>query len=204
MGEFECNAAECKEEGISQCARCKQRFYCGSECQLKDWPTHKQECKRLTTNAQTGPAPSSSPRPHFSPFGQMFHPDYPGGSIPMSMNTKFFDPMFGYTAQDPKRIYKELVNAYRLLRLNAHSNARSVSPELQNMEFKGWMERVMRVGMLPEWWDAEVNGAGIDEYAREDEWGRLDRVLSREEIKADAQMRLMSLEMMIERVMLNN
>lgn len=29
---------------IMTCARCKKKYYCGAECQLKDWPYHKREC----------------------------------------------------------------------------------------------------------------------------------------------------------------
>lgn len=32
-------------EKLQQCGRCKQTFYCGSDCQKKDWPDHKRDCK---------------------------------------------------------------------------------------------------------------------------------------------------------------
>jgi len=32
-------------EKLQQCSRCKQTWYCGSECQKKDWKDHKRECK---------------------------------------------------------------------------------------------------------------------------------------------------------------
>lgn len=31
-----------RAEGLSNCARCKLRAYCSRECQVKDWPAHKQ------------------------------------------------------------------------------------------------------------------------------------------------------------------
>lgn len=36
----------CMERVVRQyrCSRCKQCYYCGPTCQLKDWPTHKAIC----------------------------------------------------------------------------------------------------------------------------------------------------------------
>ena len=31
------------------CEACKSAYYCSKECQKKDWPSHKPNCKRLTT-----------------------------------------------------------------------------------------------------------------------------------------------------------
>jgi len=28
-----------------KCARCKTKLYCSRDCQVKDWPSHKKECK---------------------------------------------------------------------------------------------------------------------------------------------------------------
>ena len=30
---------------LSRCSQCKVMFYCGKQCQTKDWGIHKQECK---------------------------------------------------------------------------------------------------------------------------------------------------------------
>ncbi|SMY29443.1 unnamed protein product [Zymoseptoria tritici ST99CH_1A5] len=30
---------------LSMCAKCKSRYYCSKECQVKDWSTHKKACK---------------------------------------------------------------------------------------------------------------------------------------------------------------
>ncbi|KAJ7449184.1 hypothetical protein FB451DRAFT_1375088 [Mycena latifolia] len=186
----QCASTECSNEGVSQCGRCKQRFYCGAECQQKDWPAHKKNCKR-----------PNAPPPQMSPFGQMFNM-FSGLSAPMSSSAEFFLPMFGYTAARPELVYADLVNSYRLLRLGSHQNAGRVTPAVQGMEFGEWMDRVTSTGILPEWWDAEVHRAGIETYAREDALGRLDRVVSREEIRdsLDKPARMMSLEMMVERV----
>ncbi|KAJ7080587.1 hypothetical protein B0H15DRAFT_856481 [Mycena belliarum] len=189
----QCAVAECTEEGKSQCGRCKQRFYCSADCQQKDWKVHKKNCK--------SPAATSA---QLSPFGQVFN-KFSGQSAPMSSTALFFDPMFGYTAARPELVYADLVNAYRLLRLGSHSNATRVSPTVQNMEFGEWMERVVSTGLLPEWWEADVHRAGIDAYTREDAWGRLDRTVSRDEIRnsLDKPARVISLEMMVERIMNN-
>ncbi|KAJ7434522.1 hypothetical protein B0H11DRAFT_2118305 [Mycena galericulata] len=189
----QCAAADCTQEGISKCGRCKQQFYCGSECQAKEWPSHKKQCKPPNTT------PSSA---QISPFGQTFNM-FSGSSAPMSASASFFLPMFGYTAAKPELVYADLVNTYRLLRLGAHGTAERVPPALQNMDFSAWMDRVVRSGILPDWWDAEVHRAGIETYAREDAWGRLDRVVSRDEIRASLAKpaRMLSLEMMVERVL---
>ncbi len=36
-----------KTEHLKQCSSCKSIYYCGTECQLKDWPSHKPTCKKL-------------------------------------------------------------------------------------------------------------------------------------------------------------
>ncbi|KAF7377914.1 hypothetical protein MSAN_00215200 [Mycena sanguinolenta] len=185
----QCNAAGCAQEGKNQCARCKQRFYCGAECQQKDWPTHKKKCKR--------PAPIDPP---LSAYGQTFNV-LTRLSNPMSATATFFAPMFGYTSTSPEKVYKDLVNAYRMLRLGAHMNASRVPSALQEIDFKEWMERIGRARVLPAWWDAEVNSAGLEAYTSQDTWGRLDRTVTRTEIEGDAQKRMYTLGMMIERVL---
>ncbi|KAF7377908.1 hypothetical protein MSAN_00214500 [Mycena sanguinolenta] len=93
-----------------------------------------------------GPTPTLDRR-------QLINPD--GSFMPMSYNLILWDPMFGYTSANPETVYKDLVNAYRVLRLGAHLNASRVSSALREIDFKEWMERVVRAQMLPEWWDAE-------------------------------------------------
>ena len=50
------NMSDCKcfvcsktptDKARSLCSRCKGIRYCGRECQLKDWPRHKSECRKL-------------------------------------------------------------------------------------------------------------------------------------------------------------
>ncbi|KAJ7653167.1 hypothetical protein DFH06DRAFT_1474926 [Mycena polygramma] len=194
----QCDVAECTEEGKSQCARCKQRFYCTAACQQKDWRAHKKECKRITANA----GPRAGPPPPISPLGHILN-RFSGNSQPMSATARFFEPLFGYTAAEPARVYRDLVNAYRALRLGAHANAYRVPPALQNMEFGDWMDRLGGLGVLPDWWDKEVNGKGLEIYVREDAWGRLDRDITSDELQADVKKRMMSLEMIVEKVLDN-
>ncbi len=43
-----CGAAEGEEGQFRVCGGCKQRVYCGRECQVAGWKAgHKQECKAL-------------------------------------------------------------------------------------------------------------------------------------------------------------
>lgn len=31
---------------LKKCARCREAYYCGVECQRKHWPVHKKDCKK--------------------------------------------------------------------------------------------------------------------------------------------------------------
>jgi len=48
--------AYCGKAGSKKCGKCKQQFYCSSECQQEDWKNHKLNCKPIT---DTSPAPSN-------------------------------------------------------------------------------------------------------------------------------------------------
>lgn len=37
----------CQKVAKKKCANCKQVHYCSRECQLKDWPSHKDSCKAI-------------------------------------------------------------------------------------------------------------------------------------------------------------
>ena len=37
----------CGKEGHKKCTNCYSRGYCSKECQVKDWPCHKEECKKF-------------------------------------------------------------------------------------------------------------------------------------------------------------
>lgn len=36
----------CKEMSLKACAQCKMAKYCSTECQQKNWQSHKHECKQ--------------------------------------------------------------------------------------------------------------------------------------------------------------
>ncbi|KAK7001717.1 SET domain-containing protein [Favolaschia claudopus] len=40
-----CENSDCSNPGKSRCWRCKERYYCGTECQHADWSAHKDNCK---------------------------------------------------------------------------------------------------------------------------------------------------------------
>ncbi|XP_047119753.1 zinc finger MYND domain-containing protein 10 [Schistocerca piceifrons] len=44
--------AECGERAAKKCSRCKALWYCGRECQVKNWPTHKTTCNKLSESFQ--------------------------------------------------------------------------------------------------------------------------------------------------------
>ena len=37
----------CGKEGHKKCTNCYSRGYCSRECQMKDWPNHKEDCKKV-------------------------------------------------------------------------------------------------------------------------------------------------------------
>jgi hypothetical protein len=41
------SCSRCNEPTTQKCAACKATYYCGSECQTKDWKDHKKTCKDL-------------------------------------------------------------------------------------------------------------------------------------------------------------
>jgi len=43
----DCGAVESCPKAFKTCARCHSVVYCGRDCQLAAWPSHKRECKRL-------------------------------------------------------------------------------------------------------------------------------------------------------------
>ena len=44
--------ATCHASGIKlwHCSRCRQAAYCGRDCQVRDWPTHRTRCCKLDTS----------------------------------------------------------------------------------------------------------------------------------------------------------
>lgn len=43
---FKCN--KCQKQAYKRCSKCKSVWYCSRECQVGDWPQHKEKCKRIT------------------------------------------------------------------------------------------------------------------------------------------------------------
>uniref|UniRef100_A0A6P6Y7G1 N-lysine methyltransferase SMYD2-like n=1 Tax=Dermatophagoides pteronyssinus TaxID=6956 RepID=A0A6P6Y7G1_DERPT len=41
---------ECKSNEFGKCGNCKKMYYCGNDCQKKDWNQHKLECKIYKEN----------------------------------------------------------------------------------------------------------------------------------------------------------
>ena len=42
LGEAKC--FECGKPGVKRCSRCKNAWYCGRKCQVKNWKAHKKVC----------------------------------------------------------------------------------------------------------------------------------------------------------------
>ncbi|CAD6225380.1 GSCOCG00005649001-RA-CDS [Cotesia congregata] len=38
----------CRSLANKRCSKCKKVWYCGRECQVKDWTTHKNECEKIS------------------------------------------------------------------------------------------------------------------------------------------------------------
>ena len=45
VGISECNVCKTQDKGKKRCTGCYCVFYCGRECQVKDWDKHKEDCK---------------------------------------------------------------------------------------------------------------------------------------------------------------
>eukprot|EP00049_Salpingoeca_infusionum_P004989 m.86826 g.86826 ORF g.86826 m.86826 type:complete len:382 (+) comp12816_c0_seq1:355-1500(+) len=44
----------CKKEATCKCSICGSQFYCGRECQIAAWATHKQHCKAASSTSAYG------------------------------------------------------------------------------------------------------------------------------------------------------
>ena len=47
---FKCN--KCQKQAFKRCSKCKSVWYCSRECQVGDWPQHKEKCKKLAKELQ--------------------------------------------------------------------------------------------------------------------------------------------------------
>ncbi|KAF9475465.1 hypothetical protein BDN70DRAFT_840879 [Pholiota conissans] len=50
-----CNKTQSQETDIKRCGRCRDRFYCGRDCQVSDWPTHKRTCGAVAPRSTNAP-----------------------------------------------------------------------------------------------------------------------------------------------------
>ncbi|KAF9475461.1 hypothetical protein BDN70DRAFT_840872 [Pholiota conissans] len=50
-----CNKPGSNGVDIKRCGRCRDRFYCGRDCQASDWPTHKRTCGAISPRSENAP-----------------------------------------------------------------------------------------------------------------------------------------------------
>ena len=52
----------CKPESTQRCSKCKYVWYCGRECQVADWKSHKKMCKAMAAFRcpPAAPAPAAA------------------------------------------------------------------------------------------------------------------------------------------------
>ncbi len=43
----------CGQEASKRCSRCRNEWYCGRECQVKDWTNHKPVCDIVANSPST-------------------------------------------------------------------------------------------------------------------------------------------------------
>ncbi|KAK0467790.1 uncharacterized protein EV420DRAFT_427992 [Desarmillaria tabescens] len=198
----QCSETDCNTEATQRCSRCKERVYCSVECQAKDWPTHKTQCKKVAaqpgaqSNSSLPPGYMTGPLGSMSMLGTIYNP-MTGVSTPASSKSHFFADMFGYKADCPERVYSEIVDTYRIFRSGEYLQGTGPS----SMSFEEFVAKAEKSGILPDWWKEE-NRDGLLKFSKEDEWGKLERQVTKEDIKnhLDKPARMLSLEMMIERI----
>jgi hypothetical protein len=44
-----CKSCAVSDKELLRCTRCKEVYYCGVDCQKKDWPNHKLNCSKVST-----------------------------------------------------------------------------------------------------------------------------------------------------------
>ncbi|KDQ60357.1 hypothetical protein JAAARDRAFT_603915 [Jaapia argillacea MUCL 33604] len=66
LPDIQCRALYCgRSKKLRKCARCKNAYYCSTECQRKHWSTHKPQCDiSITTPSGTGDEPEPLLRRH--------------------------------------------------------------------------------------------------------------------------------------------
>ena len=52
---------QCSKPSKTKCSRCKTIYYCGVECQKKDWKGHKKFCKSNAVNKEVIVKPPAEP-----------------------------------------------------------------------------------------------------------------------------------------------
>ena len=52
---------QCSKPSKTKCSRCKTTYYCGVECQKKDWKDHKKFCKSNAVNKKIIANPPTEP-----------------------------------------------------------------------------------------------------------------------------------------------
>lgn len=55
--------ARCHAPASNRCSKCHSEWYCSRQCQVQDWPTHKQLCKVLAAQTPKAQTPPSKPTP---------------------------------------------------------------------------------------------------------------------------------------------
>ena len=53
----ETTCGNCSQPSKTKCSRCKLIYYCGVDCQKKDWTSHKKFCKSNAVNKKTNKPP---------------------------------------------------------------------------------------------------------------------------------------------------
>jgi hypothetical protein len=64
----QCGTGVCRREAWNRCAACRTQRYCSAQCQQKDWPRHKPECKRAQADTKAAKANA----PGYLPFGEAY------------------------------------------------------------------------------------------------------------------------------------
>ncbi|GAQ78848.1 hypothetical protein KFL_000190650 [Klebsormidium nitens] len=172
-----CRNQECGEAATMQCGRCKENgiavWYCGRDCQRKDYKGHKEACKAGVVG-KTPPAPTfAAPPGAFASSG-----------LPPFLQSND-EPKSWCKGLSEKRAYKRFIDSYRL-RIEDDYTMRGDASGLYGGEdplpsFLRFLRKARRKDLMPDWWNDEKEAA-LKKMALTDKWANIKYAVEKSDI----------------------